>query len=79
MSGGSKRILVYDAFSNTGDLLLGILYVDVIRGEETYSFEYDSDWLRSTGMKLNLDPALMPFSGRQFPQGKSIFATMPLS
>ena len=40
---------------------------------QSYSFEYDKDWLRKTGLTLTLDPELMPYSGRQYPTGKNIF------
>ena len=52
---------------------MGSLYVNVIKGGESYSFEYDKDWLRKTGLTLTLDPELMPYSGRQYPTGKNIF------
>ena len=47
--------------------------VNVIKGGESYSFEYDKNWLTKTGMRLNLDPELMPYSGRQYPSGSNIF------
>ena len=43
------------------------------KGGESYSFEYDKEWLKKTGLKLTLDPELMPYSGRQYPSGKNIF------
>lgn len=43
MATNQKLIYVYDAFSSDADVLLGTFYVDVIRGGESYSFEYDSD------------------------------------
>lgn len=68
-----KTILVYDNFSADLPILMGNLYVDVIKGGESYSFEYDEYWLKKTGLALTLDPDLMPYSGRQYPVGKSIF------
>ena len=47
--------------------------MNVIKVGESYSFEYDKDWLRKTGLTLTLDPELMPYSGRQYPTGKNIF------
>ena len=73
MSTADKNIYVYDDFSSDRPVLMGMLYVGVIRGEEVYSFEYDRNWLQNTEMKYALDPELMPFSGRQYPSGKSIF------
>ena len=68
-----QTIFVYDDFSTEQPVLMGSLYVNVIKGGESYSFEYDKDWLRKTGLTLTLDPELMPYSGRQYPTGKNIF------
>ena len=69
----SKTILVYDDFSFDNPILLGKLYVDVIRGFESYYFEYDDEWLKRTKMSVSIDPDLLPYGGRQYPNGKSIF------
>lgn len=68
-----KTIFVYDDFSTDQPVLMGSLYVNVIKGGESYSFEYDKGWLKKTGLTLTLDPELMPYSGRQYPTGKNIF------
>ena len=68
-----KTIFVYDDFSMQNPTLMGILYVNSLKGEESYSFEYDREWLKKTSLKITLDPALMPYSGRQYPFGKAIF------
>jgi serine/threonine-protein kinase HipA len=68
-----KKIYVYDDFSTRQPILLGYLYVDVIKGGETYSFAYDDQWLRDTELSVSLDPDLVPYGGRQFPNGSSIF------
>ena len=73
MAVNQKTIFVYDDFSTDHPVLMGSLYVNVIKGGESYSFEYDKDWLKKTGLTLTLDPALMPYSGRQYPTGKNIF------
>jgi len=73
MAATQKEIYVYDDFSFEEPILLGTLYVNVIKGGETYSFEYNSEWLRKTKLAVSLDPELMPFGGRQYPQGKNIF------
>ena len=73
MAVNQKTIFVYDDFSTEQPVLMGSLYVNVIKGGESYSFEYDKDWLRKTGLTLILDPELMPYSGRQYPTGKNIF------
>lgn len=69
----SKEIYVYDSFTSGIPALLGVLYVDLIKGKEAYSFEYDKNYLKSY-MNLNLlDPDLSVYGGRQYPSGKSIF------
>ena len=68
-----KVIYVYDDFTYIEPILMGRLYVNVIRGGETYSFEYDKDWLKQIGLMLSLDPELLPYVGRQYPKGKGIF------
>lgn len=73
MAADQKVIYVYDDFSASDPVLMGMLYVNVIKGGETYSFEYNDQWLKKTGLMLMLDPELMPYSGRQYPVGKKIF------
>lgn len=68
-----KKIFVYDGFSGDAPMLIGRLYVDVVRGGESYSFEYDSEWLSKTNLSVSLDPNLPVYAGRQFPNGRSIF------
>lgn len=53
---GEKTIYVYDNFSEEKPILLGKLYVDVIKGGETYSFEYEKVWLENNKLRMNLDP-----------------------
>lgn len=73
MAINQKTIFVYDDFSTDQPVLMGSLYVNVIKGGESYSFEYDKGWLKKTGLTLTLDQELMPYSGRQYPIGKNIF------
>lgn len=73
MTAGQKTVYVYDGFSSDLPSLLGCLYISVLRGTESYAFEYSRDWLSRTGLSISLDPELMPFPGRQFPTGKKIF------
>ncbi len=68
-----KTIFVYDDFSMQNPILIGILYVNSLKGGESYSFEYDREWLKKTSLKITLDPELIPYSGRQYPFGKTIF------
>ena len=73
MSANEKTIYVYDDFSFDTPVLLGQLYVDVIKGSESYAFEYDDRWLKSIKLSVNLNPYLFPYGGRQYPSGKGIF------
>lgn len=73
MAINQKTIFVYDDFSTDQPVLMGSLYVNVIKGGESYSFEYEKGWLKKTSLTLTLDPELMPYSGRQYPTGKNIF------
>ncbi len=68
-----KVIYVYDDFSYGEPFLLGKLYIGTIKGGETYSFEFDTEWLKKNKLSIYLDPELQPFAGRQFPLGKNIF------
>ena len=68
-----KIIYVYDDFTEDEPILLGRLYVGIIKGGETYSFEYDNDWLKKSKVAVNLDPELYPFNGRQYSASKRIF------
>lgn len=73
MPSKQKTIFVYDDFSFDHPIFMGSLYVNVTKGTETYSFEYNRDWLKRTGLALTLDPELMLYAGRQYPSGKNIF------
>lgn len=39
-----KIIFVYDDFSANQPILMGKLFVNVIKDGESYSFEYEKDW-----------------------------------
>jgi len=73
MNNTQKAVYVYDDFSAEEPVLLGRLYVDIIRGGESYAFEYAEDWLKNTRLSTSIDPELLPFAGRQYPSGKNIF------
>lgn len=61
-----KEILVY---ANWAELpqhtLMGKLRAEVVKGEEVFSFEYDSEWLDS-GFAQNIDPDLKLYKGSQY-------------
>ena len=73
MSVSQKEIYVYDDFSFQEPAILGTLYINTVKGGETYSFEYNSEWLQRTKLSVSLDPDLMLFCGRQYPSDKNIF------
>lgn len=73
MAVGQKTIYVYDNFSFDKPVMMGRLYVNIVKGGESYSFEYDSEWLKKTVLPVDLDPELIAFRGRQFPSDKHIF------
>lgn len=56
----TKTIYVYK-----DELFVGNLYVDYIRGEETYSFEYDETYLSNID-NLKIDINLPLYKGRQY-------------
>ncbi|MDO4198775.1 MAG: type II toxin-antitoxin system HipA family toxin [Erysipelotrichaceae bacterium] len=73
MAREQKVIYTYDNFSSDVPILMGILYIDTIRGEEIYSFEYEKEWLKKTRYPIDIDPDLPSFAGRLYPGGKNIF------
>jgi len=73
MVANQKMIFVYDDFSEDHPFLMGRLNFNIIKGGESYSFEYEREWLKRTGLSLIMDPELMPYFGRQYPNGKNIF------
>ncbi len=63
----NKKIYVYENFSDATPKKLGVLYVEIIRGVETCSFEYDTKWLKETKMQVLIDPEIFLYEGRQYP------------
>ncbi len=66
-----NKIYVYENFTEEAKKI-GILYYDIIRGKEIYSFEYDNEWLSSNENKIELDPELPLTRGRHY-TNKEIF------
>ena len=64
-----KTIYVYENWLSDTPSLIGRLYVDSVRGGESYSFEYDEAWL-SNPAAVTLDPDLNLYGGRQYPIGR---------
>lgn len=78
MASQQKTILVYDAFSSDHEMLMGLLYVNQAKGGESYSFEYDRDWLKKTALKFTLDPELMPYTGGSILQAGTSSASLQM-
>ena len=74
MVNNQKKIYVYENWSAALPNKIGTLYVDVSKGKETFSFEYDSEWLKNSSFAFVLDPDLAMYNGRQFaPLDKAMF------
>ena len=67
-----KKVYVYENWKSDEPSLLGTLYIDVLRGSEVYSFEFDETWLNNPHINI-LDPNLHFYSGRQYINDKNIF------
>ena len=69
-----KTIYIYECWSSAQPLLMGCLYVDILRGKESCSFEYDEKWLKTHPGQFFLDPDLQLYRGRQYaPMDKALF------
>jgi serine/threonine-protein kinase HipA len=68
------QIYVYtDNHEHKDPIFKGILSVSMVRGKEIFSFEYDSDFLKSD-FAIELDPNLKLFKGTQYlPNDKTNF------
>lgn len=71
----SRDIYVYESFSSNDSKLMGKIMVDVVRGKEVYSFEYDQDWIKINS-NYKLDPDLLFYNGRQYPIDKTLFGIL---
>lgn len=61
-----RAVFVYADWSGIeSPLLMGILYAELLRGKEIFSFEYDESWLKSDNAQL-LDPELQLYSGLHY-------------
>ena len=62
----NKEIYVYmDWFMSEEPIFMGVLYSDVIRGKEVFSYENDKNWVKNSSLR-SLDPDLSEFSGKQY-------------
>jgi serine/threonine-protein kinase HipA len=69
-----EKIWVYENWSGEEPVIIGVLFVDKIRGKEQISFEYDPLWLKKSSYNFVIDPDLGLYSGRQYvPLDKVMF------
>lgn len=74
MANTEKIIYVYENWRTEHPTLLGVLRAAFVRGQETFSFEYDTRWLEDHGGVSSLDPDLALYRGRQYvPLDKRLF------
>ena len=73
MTNESKQIYVYEHWSSEEPRLLGSLFVDMVRGAEHFSFEYDPGFLGTLDSAFILDPELALYRGRQYSNTKPVF------
>lgn len=67
MKRNEQKIWVYaDWQFLDGARLMGILTPQHIRGKEIFSFEYNDNWIASSGQALFLDPNLSMYKGKQY-------------
>lgn len=67
-----KEIFVFENWSGTETNKIGTLYVDISKGKENYSFEYDENWLNGNSLSFTLDPDIHMYNGRQFPPADKV-------
>lgn len=69
-----KKIYVYENWSERIPRKIGSLFVDITKGKESFSFEYDNNWLEHTPTSFVLDPEIYMYRGRQYTQkNKTLF------
>lgn len=69
----SKNIYVYENWQDEKPSKIGTLYVDMSKGKEIFSFEYEEEWLKKP-FSLVIDPDLALYNGRQYaPVNKALF------
>jgi serine/threonine-protein kinase HipA len=67
MKRNELKIWVYGDWQFLGGVrLMGILTTQHIRGKEIFSFEYNDNWITSSGQALFLDPNLSMYKGKQY-------------
>ena len=79
MASNQKVIYVYESFRSTTPNFLGTLFVENVRGRESYSFEYDADWLKSSANYRYLDPDLHCMPGGSIPPVQKMCSAFSLT
>ncbi|MBO4394895.1 MAG: type II toxin-antitoxin system HipA family toxin [Eubacterium sp.] len=70
----NKTINVYAGWREDDPQRIGTLYSFTTRGQESFSFEFDNNWLTSSSNRFLFDYDLLPYTGRQYQQDdKPIF------
>ena len=67
-----REIFVYSDLMDL-PVLIGKLFSNVIRGKESFSFEYDERWLHLNSERFVFDPELNYYQGRQYNVTKPLF------
>lgn len=65
MENKQRTIYVYENWTGIKPNQIGILYVQYVRGEEIFSFEYSTEFLKNNKYNF-LDPDLEFFEGKQY-------------
>lgn len=74
MAQNEKVIYVYENWRKESPSLLGKLRSVFVRGQESFSFEYEPQWLQECDGAYSLDPDLALYRGRQYtPLDKPLF------
>ena len=73
MAQDEKTIYVYENWRGEAPTLLGRLRCGFVRGQETFSFEYDPAWLSSAESSFSLDPERC---GSAWKKGANFFRTI---
>lgn len=72
MSFEDREIFVYSDWLDA-PTMIGKLFSNVIRGKESFSFEYNEKWLHLNSGRFMFDPELNYYQGRQFNITKPLF------
>jgi len=73
MATGKLDIYVYTHWQGMSEpKMIGVLAAHYAKGKKAFSFEYESDWIKSE-QQLLLDPDIQFYSGPQYPNNKENF------